>query len=127
MYFKRGTIIWTDLSVWDMPHGKYAVTIGENDTLLGFCLINTEKSPFPAKEKFQVEVLFKNNKFLDHDSFIDCAEIFYIDKDKIDELYKNGKVKIKGQLYSNDMEKVLHYGKCDENKVLTPKKKNFFQ
>lgn len=127
MYFKRGIVIWTDTSVWGMPHGKYAVAIGENENLLGFCLINSEKSPFFAREKFQANVLRKNNKFLERDSFVDCSEIFYINKDKIDELCKNEKVKIKGQLYSNDMEKVLYCGKCEENIILTPKKKAFFQ
>ena len=116
----------TDVSDWDMPHEKYAVLVGENEKLYGFCLINTESSEIPAKVKFQVKILIENNKFLDHDSFVDCASLFYIDKTKVDGFYKNGKLRFLGPLYKDDLEQVLTYGKSETNVILTKKQKLFF-
>ena len=111
----------------DITYPKMAIVIGEDDTLCCFCLINSKRRTNLAKREFQVELLLENNSFLDYNSFVDCAEVHLIPKASVNETWKNGKIKILGNLNNNDIEEVLNKGRSERNIILTPKKKSFFQ
>ena len=71
------------------PKAKFVVIVCKASKCMGF-LINTEIHPFILKRpellKAQVKIKVSDYRFLDHDSYIDCKDLFdFEDRDLLDE------------------------------------------
>ena len=116
---KVGDIIYVSLDEEDgltLTNGydsrnKYIVIIGftPEGIAIGALLINSEIDPSKRSSEMmncQYPMLLRHYpRILDHDSWIDCSDIFELSKEKISE--RDGK--LKGCLTDDDKERVLEF------------------
>lgn len=80
LYSERGAVVHSEVnSVIKTDHGKYLLVIKRTESLVVCCSINSERFRFKPEES-QPRILKRENDFLHHDSYVDCAQIFAIDE-----------------------------------------------
>lgn len=90
LYSERGSVVHSEMnSVIKTDHGKYLVVIKKTESVIACCSINTNRVCFKPEES-QPKILKRENDFLDHDSYVDCAQIFSIDVRKFCENINRG-------------------------------------
>ena len=79
LYSERGAVVHSEVnSVIKTDHGKYLLVVKKTESLVVCCSINSERFRFKPEES-QPKILKRENEFLHHDSFVDCAQVFAID------------------------------------------------
>ena len=90
LYSERGAVVHSEVnSVIKTDHGKYLLVVKKTESLVVCCSINSERFRFKPDES-QPKILKRENEFLHHDSFVDCAQIFSIDVRKFCENINRG-------------------------------------
>jgi hypothetical protein len=79
---ERGTVLRTHFFETNPPKIKFFVVLGasKDKIVLGVVLINSHINPqifrSPAIRSWHIPILARDYDFLDHDSFVDCTQIF---------------------------------------------------
>lgn len=95
------------------PKEKRFIILGINEAqeLLGVVLINSDINfkvmNTPALESLQYELKSINNVFLEHDSFVDCAQIQKISQEKVKEAIQNDMQNILGEVKQQDLINII--------------------
>ena len=80
LYSERGAVVHSEVnSVIRTDHGKYLLVVKKTESLVVCCSINSERFRFKPEES-QPRILKRENDFLHHDSYVDCAQVFAIDE-----------------------------------------------
>ena len=107
----RGTIFHSTIFE-DIDHGKFFVVIGENESeLVGFFFINSRINQFISNKEemlnLQIPIAPESYGFLTHESYLNCASLTTIDKNKLASSIASGQTSIKGSLSRADINSVL--------------------
>lgn len=90
LYSERGSVVHSEMnSVIKTDHGKYLLVIKKTESVIACCSINTNRVCFKPEES-QPKILKRENDFLDHDSYVDCAQFFSIEMQKFCENINRG-------------------------------------
>lgn len=108
---KRGTVFHSTIFE-NIGHGKFFVIIGEGaNELVGFFFINSWVNDFiqgkPEMSRLQFPLSQSDYRFLSHNSYLNCASLVTIDKQKLAESISSGETTIKGELSKEDISSIL--------------------
>ncbi|ACX76284.1 hypothetical protein FSU_3269 [Fibrobacter succinogenes subsp. succinogenes S85] len=110
LYSERGSVVHSEMnSVIKTDHGKYLLVVKKTESLIVCCSINTNRVYFKPEES-QPKILKRENDFLDHDSYVDCAQVFSIEMQKFYDNIKTGVFVPIGFLNNLAMAAVLRAG-----------------
>ncbi|OFY41166.1 MAG: hypothetical protein A2X18_12475 [Bacteroidetes bacterium GWF2_40_14] len=125
---KIGSVISVDCDGIDHPKWNIVLDITDDKCLIASVFINTDINfkhiNSPELETLQSPIEVKQYGFLDHDSFIDCSQVFEKPYEKYKEtLLNKGIVRKKGDLLEADIEKVYNLVRKSKNVTGKVKKK----
>lgn len=88
---RPGEILLLDLPLVDPPHDKFVLVLAISPKAY-FAFINSRITDFaqarPALRKAQVVIDAASHKFLNYDSYLDCADTFYQGETDLQRIYK---------------------------------------
>jgi hypothetical protein len=108
---ERGTVLRTHFAETNPPKTKLFVVLGasKDKIVLGVVLINSQINPQifrnPAVRAWHIPLFAKVYDFLDHDSFVDCTQIFEKSAGDLEKSVSDMPQIVVGKLNSDD----LHY------------------
>lgn len=128
-----GNVIKCFISHTNPPKEKRFVILGINDegNYVGSVFINTNVNfnIINSQELLELQYPIKNqaNDYLDHDSFIDCSELFEFDRQSLYDLLMKEPERALGKVLPEDLEKLFTLVKSSpiiEPKILKKYKLN---
>lgn len=120
-----GNVIKCFTSHTNPPKEKRFVILGvnENGDYVGFVFINTNVNfnIINSQELLDLQYPVKNksNDYLDHDSFIDCSELFEFDRQTLYELLIKEPERALGKVSPEDLE--ILFGLVKSSPIIEPK------
>lgn len=127
---KAGAVFRVFLSWTVPPKEKRIVIVGVNEgkALVGHLLLNTNLNlnchNNDELRNLQIYIPCDCCDYLDHDSYLDCSELFEYPLDKLQSEFDKDSEVFLGHLSNNDFTKVID--KVTNARTITPKKKKIF-
>jgi hypothetical protein len=112
MLIKRGVILLSG-EFDDINHPKFFVVMGtDGSNILGYFFINSNITGYIESKKdfMDMQVFIKHSDYpdiLQYDSFIGCHELSKISKSRLTEQIQNNLTSFKGELRTDDLERLL--------------------